>query len=335
MSGGVDSAVAAGLLKRRGFDVTGVFMKPWQPAGFTCRWEDDRRDALRVCAVLDIPLLTWDFSRQYGSTVAAPMIAGYRRGRTPNPDVDCNRHIKFGLFARRAFAAGADFIATGHYARIVRYRGTPVIAAARDRNKDQTYFLWAVPARVLGQTLFPVGGLTKPQVRAAARRMELPVATKRDSQGVCFVGELKMKPFLASRIRPRTGRIVHCDGRALGTHDGAAYYTIGQRHGLNITDGGGPYYVVRRDVTRNVVTVGPADALLTDRAVLSRTNWFAGAPRAGDRIEVKIRYRADATPAVMGSGGRIRFLRAVRAVAPGQSAAVYRGRRLLGGGIFA
>ncbi|HXK36287.1 MAG TPA: tRNA 2-thiouridine(34) synthase MnmA [Candidatus Paceibacterota bacterium] len=335
LSGGVDSAVAASRVVRAGHRVVGVFMRPWQPPGVRCLWEREREDALRVASHLNIPFLDWDFSRQYGRSVADPMVRDYRAGRTPNPDVECNRHIKFGLFAARAFKDGADMIATGHYARIVRRDGRLYLAAARDTNKDQTYFLWAIPPRVLDRTLFPVGGMTKAQVRAHARRVGLSVAQKKDSQGVCFVGDLDVKGFLASRITPRSGRIVHRDGRELGTHDGAAFYTIGQRHGLNITTGGGPFYVCARDVRRNVITVGDEQDLYSTEARIRDTRWFGDAPETGSRIQVKIRYRTPAVPAVMQRGGRIRFLRPVRAAAPGQSAVIYRRALLWGGGILA
>jgi len=328
MSGGVDSAVAAHLLVGRGYDVTGVFMKPWQPPGMGCLWQQDREDALRVAARIGIPLKTWDFSRQYGTLVARPMVAGYRAGLTPNPDVECNRHIKFGLFAARAFKEGADLIATGHYARI---RGGG-LAIAKDTNKDQTYFLWAVPTDVLRRTLFPIGDLTKPQVRAMARHAGLSVAEKPDSQGVCFVGDMDVKAFLTSRIPPRQGTILHRDGRILGTHDGAAYYTIGQRHGLNIRDGGGPYFVVSRDVKRNIIVVGTERDLYGTRAVIRDAHWFGPRPNATDRVHVRARYRAPLVPATV-RGSVIRFTKPVRALTPGQSAVVYRGSRCIGGGI--
>lgn len=329
MSGGVDSSVAAHLLLRRGYRVVGVFLKPWQPRGMPCLWQRDREDAAAVASRLGIPLKTWDFSREYGRRVAAPMVAAYRAGRTPNPDVECNRTIKFGRFAERAFREGADVIGTGHYARLRGGR----IGAARDAGKDQTYFLWAVPRAVLARTVFPLGHLTKPQVRALARRLRLPVADKKDSQGVCFVGALDVKSFLAARIRRRPGTVRHVDGRVLGRHDGAAYYTIGQRHGLHLTDGGGPHFVVRRDVRRNLITVGTERDLAAVRARVAALNWHAPVPSPTDRILVRIRYRAAAVPATY-SRGVIRFTRPVRAVAPGQSAVFYRNGMLLGGGVL-
>ncbi|HTP57215.1 MAG TPA: tRNA 2-thiouridine(34) synthase MnmA, partial [Candidatus Paceibacterota bacterium] len=329
MSGGVDSAVAALLLVHEGYRVVGIFMRPWQPRGMACLWRRDREDAMRVAAHLGIPLRTWDFSTEYGRRVASPMVAGYRAGMTPNPDVECNRHIKFGLFAARAFREGADRIATGHYARVDH----GIITHAADTNKDQTYFLWAVPQRIMARTMFPLGGLTKPRVRAIARRAGLPVADKKDSQGVCFIGDLDVSAFLKRRIAARPGPIVHRDGRTLGTHDGAAFCTIGQRHGLDIGDGGGPYYVIGRDVRRNIITVGDERDLYGRRARFRSANWFVGRPAGNARFDVQIRYRTPAVPATV-RGNIIEFTRPVRALTPGQSVVFYRGRRLAGGAIL-
>lgn len=338
MSGGVDSSVAAYLLKQQGFRVVGVFMKPWSSSAKAsdgqatiCPWQEDRQDALRVAAKLDIPLLTWDFSREYGATVARKMIDGYRRGKTPNPDVDCNKEIKFGLFYQKALKAGADFVATGHYARIAR----GVMRTAKDTDKDQTYFLWAIDPQCLERTLFPIGHLTKPEVRTIAVKAGLVTATKKDSQGICFIGELDVKSFLTNRITPRQGNIRHVDGRIIGTHDGAAYYTIGQRHGLDIRDGGGPYYVVAKDTRRNTITVGSEKELYCRSASLTKSNWFGSRPRASEKVQVKIRYRTPGVPATISRTGRVSFSRPVRAVTPGQSAVVYRRGIVLGGGIIA
>lgn len=331
MSGGVDSSVAAYLLKERGFHVVGVFMKPWSPGGVRCLWQEDRQDALRVAAKLDIPLLTWDFSKEYGTRVAKKMIDGYRHGITPNPDVDCNKEIKFGLFYTKAMKAGADLIATGHYARIVN--GT--MRTAVDTNKDQTYFLWAIAPKYLKKTLFPIGHLTKPEVRRIAARAGLVTAGKKDSQGVCFVGDLNVKEFLAARIASKPGIIRHTDGRELGRHDGAAYYTIGQRHGLDITDGSGPYFVVRKDMKQNIIVVGTEQDLLARRARLTQMNWFGARPNASEKVQIKIRYRTPSVGATISRTGHITFARPVRAITPGQSAVVYQRGRVLGGGILA
>lgn len=336
MSGGVDSSVAAYLLTKRGFQVVGVFMKPWQAPGVRCLWQVDRADALRVASHLGIPLKTWDFSAAYRKKVTADMIREYRAGRTPNPDVLCNKHIKFGLFFDRAMREGADMIATGHYARVDGKWSTVngQLFCARDTKKDQTYFLWAIAKKALAKTRFPIGHLTKPQVRTIARRAGLPVADKKDSQGICFVGDMDVKSFLKKHITPKRGMIYHTNGTVLGEHDGAAYYTIGQRHGLDIKDGGGPYYVVRTDIKKNTIVVGSEKDLFSDTARISSGNWFGDKPNAGERVQVKVRYRTPAVPAVVGRGGLLRFQKPVRAITSGQSAVFYKGTRVLGGGII-
>lgn len=333
MSGGVDSSVAALLLVQRGFRVVGVYMKPWQPRGLACLWEEERADALRVADALGIPLKTWDVSRIYHTKVANPMVRAYRDGTTPNPDVECNRHIKFGFFYERALSEGADFVATGHYARILKSRGVSTLAKAVDANKDQTYFLWGLRGRQLSHILFPIGGMTKPEVRACARAAGLPTAEKKDSQGVCFVGKLDMKSFLTTVIRPRSGMILHRDGRVLGTHDGAGYYTIGQRHGLDIREGGGPYYVVRTDVRKNIVVVGTEGDLMSRTARFVQPNWLGPKPSAGVRVRAKIRYRTEEVPVTI-KGNRLVFARPVRALTSGQSVVFFKGSRVLGGAVL-
>lgn len=331
MSGGVDSSVAAYLLKKQGFHVVGVFMKPWQQPGVTCLWEQDRQDALRVAAKLEIPLLTWDFSREYGRAVAKSMIDGYRRGITPNPDVECNKEIKFGLFYKKALKAGADFVATGHYARVVK----GIMMTAKDTNKDQTYFLWAINPQCLKRTLFPIGHLTKTHVRQIATQAGLVTADKKDSQGVCFIGDLDVKSFLVNRIKSKPGNILHTDGRLVGTHDGAAYYTLGQRHGLDIRDGGGPYYVVAKNMKRNTITVGSEKDLYSRSARMTKLNWFTPRPKTSEKVRIKVRYRTPAIPATIDARGRVTFSKPVRAITPGQSGVIYRGAKVLGGGIIA
>jgi len=329
MSGGVDSSVAAALLKKRGFHVIGVFMKPWQSPGVRCLWQKDREDALRVATVLDIPLLTWDFSKEYGTRVTRYMIDGYRRGITPNPDIMCNKEIKFGLFFKKAMDAGADFVATGHYARIKN----SILYTAKDTNKDQTYFLWTLAKKQFSQTLFPIGDYTKPQVRILAKNFGLPVYNKKDSQGVCFVGALDMKSFLKRHIKSRSGPIIHVRGTVLGRHDGVAYYTIGQRHGMNITVGGGPYYVVGKNMRTSTLFVGEEKDLFSSTAKITGMHWNTPA-QFPIVVDVKIRYRTQAQRAVLAKNGVLRFKKPQRAITPGQSAVFYRGKKILGGGII-
>jgi tRNA-specific 2-thiouridylase len=333
MSGGVDSSVAALLLKQQGYDLVGVYMKPWQPKGFACLWEQDRSDALRVATQLDIPFETWDFSREYARHVSRPMVRGYREGRTPNPDVECNRHIKFGYFYKKARARGADAIATGHYARVGVRGSTGKLLTAADTSKDQTYFLWGLQKRHLARVLFPIGGLLKSRVRAIAHQAQLLTASKKDSQGVCFVGPLDMKSFLLSEVKSKRGNILHVDGRILGSHDGAAYYTVGQRHGLDIKDGAGPYFVVSKNMKRNTITVGSQADLMRTVASISNIHWIGERPKPGKRLVAKIRYRTPSVP-VRISGSRVIFARPVQAVAPGQSIVFYEGASVVGGALL-
>ena len=354
MSGGVDSSVAAAILKRRGFNVVGVFFKPWSPTSDVgywmsdvrhCGWRQDRLDAMRVAAILGIPFKTWDFSKEYGQRVVGYMIDSYRRGLTPNPDVVCNKEIKFGLFLKKALAEGADCIATGHYVKSEKRKAKSEkdnpykLLQARDRNKDQSYFLWTLNQEQLKHCLFPIGGYTKPEVRALAKKFGLPNWNKKDSQGVCFVGKLNMKDFLKNYIEPRQGEIkLITTGETIGTHDGSCYYTIGQRHGLNITNGGGPYYVVEKDVIENQLTVNRKQ-MAASSAEVGKINWTSGKPKLPLEAQVKIRYRTEVVSARISHNGSdrrllVKFLRPARAITPGQSAVFYRGREVLGGGVI-
>ncbi len=330
MSGGVDSSVAAALLKQQGHQVTGVFFKPWQPEGFYCNWKQDRQDAMRVAAKLGIPFKTWDFSIEYGREVAQYMIDGYRDGITPNPDVMCNKEIKFGLFLKKALADGADYIATGHYARLRQGSdGQAHLLKSKDKNKDQTYFLWTLKQDQLKHVFFPIGGYTKPEVRKLAKKFGLPTHAKKDSQGVCFVGKLDMHDFLTEYIKPEPGPIIF-DGKEVGTHDGTAYYTIGQRHGLNITTGGGPFYVI--DKKRNTLFVSKSK-IKNQNAKLAEINWISN-PKLPLKASVKIRYRTKEVPVMISPDFRLSTTHFFTSPSPGQSAVLYRGQEVLGGGIL-
>lgn len=262
MSGGVDSSVSAALLQKAGYEVVGVFMKVWQPDFLPCTWREERLDAMRVAAKLGIPLLTWDFEKEYKEGVADYMIREYKAGRTPNPDVMCNREVKFGAFFRRAIDEGADFVATGHYAQVKHDKkiGKHLMLTGVDDAKDQSYFLWTLGQVQLSKTFFPIGSYKKSQVRALAKKFALPVAEKKDSQGLCFVGKLDMKDFLAHFIEEKEGSVLNEKGEIIGTHRGACFYTLGERHGFTVTKKGtddAPLYVVAKDFEKNTITVAP------------------------------------------------------------------------------
>ncbi len=368
LSGGVDSSVAAALLKERGFDVAGIHMKMWSPTGSyqlpatgyqpeaVCRQQlQDRRDAMRVAAKLDIPFQTWDFTAEYRRAVVDYMIREYAAGRTPNPDVMCNRHIKFGLFLRRALAAGADFVATGHYVRLkVREQGmgnreqddlSPItchLYASVDANKDQSYFLWTLTQEQLRHCLFPIGECTKPEVRVMARKFGLPTADKPDSQGVCFIGEFDMREFLARHIPERRGRVLTTAGRVVGEHSGVEFYTIGQRQGIGI-GGGIPYYVAGKDPAANTLTVaeGPYDGELFRRELMATdVHWISGRePQFPLRCQARIRYRQPLQRCVVqclvpNAKYPVAFDEPQRAVTPGQSIVLYQGSKVLGGAVI-
>ncbi|MBI2063057.1 MAG: tRNA 2-thiouridine(34) synthase MnmA [Candidatus Yanofskybacteria bacterium] len=346
MSGGVDSSVAAALLKKQGHNVTGVFFKPWAPpASNYCNWEQDRRDAMRVASKIGIEFKTWDFSKEYEKEVVSYMINSYRTGTTPNPDVMCNKEIKFGLFLKKALAEGADYIATGHYIRKTErsksHTADYVLRTAKDQNKDQSYFLWTLTQKRLKYCLFPIGDYTKPEVRKLAKKFGLPNHNKKDSQGVCFVGQLDMKEFLKNYIKPKPGNIILSEtGKILGQHDSVFYYTIGQRHGLDIKDGQGPYFVVSKNIKKNIIYVAKQTGdkeLLSKNTRVTKLSWVTDKPKLPAKVFVKIRYRSKSLPATItadGKGLTVSFKNPAKAVTPGQSAVFYRGQEALGGGII-
>lgn len=344
MSGGVDSSVAVALLKERGFKVVGVFFKPWQPKRGVefCNWKEDRQDAMAVAAVLGIPFKTWDFSKEYQKKVGNYMIDAYREGITPNPDVQCNKEIKFGLFLKRALAEGTDYIATGHYARkrpSLKFKVTSYkLLKGKDKNKDQSYFLWTLTQKELKYSLFPIGDYTKPEVRKMAKKLGLPNHAKKDSQGVCFIGQLNMHDFLKFYIRPKPGKIILLDsGQVIGKHDGVYFYTIGQRHGLNISRGGEPYYVAKKDLKNNVIYVSKAEASLhSSQCLVMEVSWVGVKPSFPLKVGVKVRYRAKTIPAILYKKRdylELRSVQLMRAITPGQSAVFYQRDNVLGGGI--
>ncbi|MEO7905157.1 MAG: tRNA 2-thiouridine(34) synthase MnmA [Candidatus Saccharimonadales bacterium] len=338
MSGGVDSSLTAALLVEQGYDVTGVYMKNWTQdlPGMKCPWADDLADAKRVAVQLGIDFKVFDFETEYRQKVVDYMIDEYKNGRTPNPDIMCNQEVKFKVFLEAALEDGADMIATGHYARTK----DGALLQAVDTNKDQTYFLYRVTGTALGKTLFPLGEYTKPAVREMAQARGLYTADKKDSQGICFVGKVGIREFLSQYVDQVPGAIIDKkSGKTLGHHDGAIFYTLGQRHGLDL-GGGLPYYVVGKDMDKNevYVTTDLNDASLWKGVVkLERAHWINQQPAAGT-YQIRIRHRAPlvlADVAHDGSDVMLRIHDEQRAVASGQSVVMYDGDVCLGGGIVA
>lgn len=344
MSGGVDSSVSAALLKRAGFDVTGIFMKCWSaddPFGEHCTSSDDERMARLVAAKIGIPFYSANLVKEYKERVVKYLLDGYKQGITPNPDVMCNKEIKFGLFFEKAMDLGADFVATGHYARVVRSGSISrprsfALLQAKDKNKDQSYFLSFIKPEVLERVLFPIGDYTKPEVRQLAKKLGLPNAARKDSQGICFVGKVDFADFLKQYIPPKKGNIIDKEGVVLGSHEGAFYYTVGQRKGLGLA--GGPYFVVSKDVKKNVVVVSKnEDDLLEKEVKIKNLNWFARP--TGQNVAARIRYRQTPAPGVFqidknNRTGTLVFKSAQRAITPGQLAVLYAGEQMLAGGVI-
>jgi tRNA-specific 2-thiouridylase len=321
LSGGVDSAVSAALLRRAGAQVTGVFIKGWYPPGMPCTWAADRRDAMRVAAKLGIPFQTLDASDIYKQSVIDYLLAEYRAGRTPNPDVMCNRDVKFGAFYRFAKESGADAIATGHYVH---------------GEKDQRYFLWAVPKEVLAATVFPVGHMEKPDVRKLAKRFGLPVADKRDSQGVCFLGNISVEEFLRSQFGSKPGQAFDEEGHMIGEHDGVLLYTLGERVALRTGSKPGPWFVRAKDVSRNALVVGKGtpQPLREERTRVrfEQANWFSHPSGA---LMAQCRYRGPRTHGHLEQDTFVSESPMPEVPAPGQSIVFYDGAKLIGGGIIA
>jgi len=371
LSGGVDSAVSATLLKKQGFDVVGVFIKTWHPDFLKCNEEEERRDAMRVAAFLDIPFLTFDFKDVYKKEVADYMIREYKAGRTPNPDVMCNKEVKFGAFLKKAITMGADYVATGHYARILSPceggvpEGRGGLLKGIDPLKDQAYFLWTLKQEQLKRILFPIGHFKKTEVRKLAKKFNLPVAEKKDSQGICFLGAVDLKDFLKHYIKIKKGKVILAPqeagnekGEVIGHHDGVVFHTLGERHGFTITkktSTDGPYYIVAKDVKKNILVVSqkkkdlnflpllhPADGTFRLQNSnlfsfdLKDVNWISEVPKLNKNYTAQIRYHGEFLECkiICGSrtSARVIFQKPVL-VASGQSCVIYDGDVCLGGGV--
>ncbi|MBI5466257.1 MAG: tRNA 2-thiouridine(34) synthase MnmA [Candidatus Kerfeldbacteria bacterium] len=353
LSGGVDSAVAAYLLKRHGYDVHGVFMKNWTGTHANlageCQWTRERDDAQAVAHKLGLPFQVWNFERAYRHYVVDDFFKEYARGRTPNPDIRCNQYVKIPLFLKRALREGADFIATGHYAIKSKIKNQKsklsqyTLLSGVDPLKDQSYFLYTFTQHQLKHLLFPVGEMTKVQVRRLAKKIRLPVAHKPDSQGICFIGEVKVVDFLRTRLQEKSGDIVDRQGKILGQHKGLAFYTLGQREGLGLAQG--PWYVIGRKWRQNKLIVGSLREqryLMAKQCSVAKLKWVSGEPPSLPvNLLVRHRYRHPVFAARLSRRGRkfvINFQKPQRAITPGQSAVFYRrsrqGLEVVGGGVI-
>lgn len=348
LSGGVDSSVCALLLREQGYDVHGVFMKNWEDSyepGY-CSAGQDLIDAQEVCETLSIPLHTVNFTMEYRDRVFLHFLEESRKGRTPNPDILCNKEIKFKAFLNHARRLGADFIATGHYARRVEKNGHQHLLKGLDGSKDQSYFLHTLDQSQLARALFPVGGLQKRQVRELAAKADLVTHDKKDSTGICFIGERNFREFLSHYLPTRPGLMQTPEGETVGEHGGLMFYTVGQRQGLGIggrrADSGDPWYVIDKDLNRNILIVaqGRDHPLLYHRRLrASQLYWVAGSPpEDSGQLRAKTRYRQpdQACSLNLSDGGfaEVTFAEPQRALTPGQSVVFYAGDECLGGGII-
>ncbi|MDL2207056.1 tRNA 2-thiouridine(34) synthase MnmA [Eubacteriales bacterium OttesenSCG-928-N13] len=346
MSGGVDSSVAALLLKQQGHQVTGVFMNNWeeQDENGACTAEQDWQDVQRVCEIIGIPYYSVNFAQEYRERVFEHFLAEYRLGRTPNPDVLCNREIKFSAFLDFALGLGADKIATGHFAGIDQLDGEYRLLRSADENKDQTYFLYMIGQRALEHAIFPVGNMHKAEIRALAESAGLPTSAKKDSTGVCFIGERDFRAFLAGYLPAQPGEMLSTSGEIMGKHDGLMYYTLGQRRGLGIggSGDGRRWFVVEKDLSRNQLIVEQGEdspRLYTTSAIADAPHWVAGHAPApdGQQIICQARFRhrqplQDVRVTLDGDQIHIAFDQPQRAITPGQAAVLYQGEACLGGG---
>ncbi len=342
MSGGVDSSVTALVLKLQGYKVIGLFMKNWDetnPDG-SCTADADYQDVIKVCEQLDVPYYSTNFVKEYQEEVFEEFLTDYRNGHTPNPDVLCNREIKFKVFYKRAKLLGADYLATGHYCQLDTKEAFPRLKKGEDSNKDQTYFLYAVQKDVFKDVLFPIGHLPKPKVRELAEEFNLATKTKKDSTGICFIGERNFKDFLSQYIKSVKGNFVDLTGKVLGQHDGTCFYTLGQRKGMGIGGPGNAWFVVAKNHSQNEVILAQGDdhpALYADGLTAVELNWLVTKPTGTFTCRAKVRYRqVDEPCSVTVEGERVKvvFDRPQRAMTHRQSVVFYDQDICLGGGMI-
>jgi tRNA-specific 2-thiouridylase len=342
LSGGVDSSVAALILKNQGYDITGVFMKCWDEKADGCKSDEDRASAVEVAGTLGIKFTALDFVKDYKKRVISYFYDEYRKGYTPNPDIVCNTDIKFGLYLDWALKEGFDYIATGHYARVQK-NGLVKLLRGKDESKDQSYFLYRLKQDQLSKAVFPLGDLNKSEVRKLAREAGLSTYDRPDSQGICFVGKVDIKNFLQKEIKPQKGKVFHVNGEEIGTHDGAWYYTIGQRHGFEINKYFGlPLYVVDKDVKKNELTVGFIKDVMKSQFTAGELHWISGIlpenlAKGKMKCLTRIRHLGELYPSeILLEEDKVKVKMNDKAlgIAPGQSAVFYDGEEVLGGGII-
>ncbi|KKI88510.1 thiouridylase [Bacillus sp. SA1-12] len=341
MSGGVDSSVAALRLKEQGYDVIGIFMKNWDDTdeNGVCTATEDYNDVIEVCNQIGIPYYAVNFEKQYWDKVFTYFLDEYKAGRTPNPDVMCNKEIKFKAFLDHAMSLGADYLATGHYARVEFRDGEYKMLRGIDENKDQTYFLNQLGQEQLSKVMFPLGDLEKPMVREMAKKANLATATKKDSTGICFIGERNFKEFLSGYLPAQPGIMQTLDGEVKGKHDGLMYYTIGQRHGLGIGGSGEPWFAIGKDLKKNVLYVDQGfhnELLYSDSIIATNVNWVSEKPSTELNCTAKFRYRQADNEVTVNmldeTTAKVTFKQPIRAVTPGQAVVFYDGEVCLGGG---
>lgn len=342
MSGGVDSSVTALLLKEQGYDVIGIFMKNWDDTDEfgVCTATEDYEDVIRVCNQIDIPYYAVNFEEKYWNSVFTYFLDEYKAGRTPNPDVMCNKEIKFKAFLDHALSLGADYVATGHYAQIIEKEGRHYLLRGKDQSKDQSYFLNQLTEDVLKKVMFPLGSMEKSEVREIAKKHDLATAMKKDSTGICFIGNRDFKDFISEYIPAQPGEMKTLDGKTVGSHDGLMYYTIGQRQGLGIGGPGGPWFVVGKNIEENILFVEQGsnhDSLFSDGIIASKVNWIhEDIVKRSFTCTAKFRYRQKdnkVTVTLLEDGNvRVDFIEPIKAITPGQAVVFYDEEVCLGGG---
>lgn len=345
MSGGVDSSVAALMMKNKGYEVIGAFMKNWSDTKNDlgeCSWRDERKMALQIASSLDIPLITLDYEKEYRKEVVDEMFKKYKKGITPNPDVDCNQKIKFPKLIQEAKKLGCDFIVTGHYSRIKKTKSGYQLLRAKDETKDQSYFLFRINQNELKHTLFPIGDYTKKEVREIARKAHFPNFNKKSTVGICFIGKVNLKDFLAKKIKPKKGKILDPEGNIIGQHDGIYYYTIGQRlgprYGFDVNRGEGEvkrWYIARKDAKKNIIIAAPEGHPLLYRKEITIVfpHWINKAPKRDAKVFSRIRQVGELLPSVI-KGNKVFLKKAITGVSEGQAIVLYKGTEVLGGGVI-